>query len=1500
MRLRNLRIIFVIAFGLALLDSPATTAGVPIPGGCNANDCLTNSAVAQRIQPTTVGTDDHGDVTFFASQSGQLPNVMFILDNSTSMLELPQNIAPFPNASFVSTGVTPNGTTTAGCHSNTFLEGRRDARNTGLAYSKLTTYAPLDPFYNADPTNFYNSTKYYKYMEWTASAPGGNAVATGSTGACSAMSSALNSGGTGVTQQQRCQQCLDEAGYYIKPGATGSSSDVSGGLILFKGNWLNFYPPKFLIARKTLTDFISAQTNSPTPVRIGLTTYDPNNVNALSQPSPTNGLQTNDGGAMISTGMIPDCSVTNWRSGSAPTQQSSLLTAVRAISWGSLSNGIATPLAETLFNVGQFFTGDNALYKTFLPGATGSPMTTQWIKSAFTAPTTGAKPLCVSCQVNAVVLITDGQSFGDNNVPYFLRQNTIGCTDCGTDENNGSANTLAQVANFLATTDLNASMTGIQDVITFVIGLGLSSPLLNEAAKYGKSGSALRADTAQDLSDAVSGAVINIVARSTAFSSTAIQTLEVGTGSTAYVPRFLPSSPADPIWEGHLFRFDLFNEFVANVDKNGDGKKDGVFLVDRDGDIVTEDDKGNFHKSICNAGVCVPGGPANPIWDAGGNSTIPGKTPQLGVAGSYANRNIYTGVWDSTNNVWTTIPFTGNISDPNFPKIRDSLGLNGTNACAMIQASMKTPIDPNYLSSTGTFDTDHCAKAVIDFTRGQNILNDSLTANGATAANRLRMLGDIFHSSPVVVDPPVDQFICSTGLHSQCLSTLYQYGLSTNGVTPIPTQMYTVGSGASTKQVDAYEKYWEDHETRQRIVVVGSNDGLIHAFDAGSPTTNPPTLNPAIGFRQVMYDSGGGGEVWAFVPPDQLPRLWLNMRDGHQMYMDGDIMVRDIWVDGRPNDKGTGTYSNAPLVKQDVEYHTVAIASERQGGTHFVALDVTDTTTPKMLWVYPPPCSPEEQQFGQTWGQFSPRPPPVGPVLLQTNNVAGPTNYGVTHTEERWAVMLNGGHDPYGDRGRMVAMLDAYTGTPLFKAAYNPASADPADPAKQMRFGFPATPALVDYGTGNDFQQDGFFDTAVLGDEGGQLWTIRFPTPGHINTGTGLVDNWTFGRAFEPKPSTTNDTRFHQPIYMIASTAIPDSDTRWLHAYVGTGDRSHIRSQGGGDCRPDDPMDCINLGCTVSAAVQLTNGTSQYNSTFASAAGSSVTAPAMTSPTQTQTSVSTNACNISGASLTMAVSACPATTSNFNQNASFSCTGSPLACTESPLSSPMPDTNRNVPTTTTGLNQFMSVAVLAGTTGTTPAPRSRRMNVPADADTYDTNRLSTADLIDVSSTTATTAAVTGNQAKSTDAGWKLSYATIDEKTVTSSTLLGGCVIWSSLIPTANTVGCASAGSSIAPFYQANPSTGAPNCAASFLDPNNMNNYVRSIQRNVISPPPEPSPAVAIGGGLMKLSTLEIQPGGQQVTQMTVSAGSELLKMVYSLPLTAEQHTCRHVDATKCK
>jgi len=1527
----------------AALDEPRpASAAAP---SCSPGDCLANSAVGNRVQPTSVTTDDKGDVTFFASQSGQLPNVMFVLDNSTSMYELPFDVNAFPNSAWVNQGQTPNGcgavttsstptactttvfSSTAGsCGGNTFFAGLKDS--SGNPYNKTTAYPVPDPFYST----YFSTNKAYKFMEWTSAAPGG--VANGSaalgtpaitftpgingnpgtvngtvTTACGNLSTTANTGGRGgsgvnawsMTQQQRCQQCLDEVGYYIAPGA--STTDQASGNIVFKGNWLDFNPPKFIIARKVLTDFIAAQSSSATPVRIGVATYDALNVASRDVPVVSTGfIGRNDGGSLVSSGMVPDCNVTTWTSTTTQSQQSSLITAVRGISFGTLTSPIATPLAETVFNVGQFFTGDNKLYQTaFTAGSSNI-----WLKPGFTAPTGANKPLCISCQVSSIVLITDGEPNGDNNLPTKFRNNSIQCPHttgadpCGVDEGNSSANLLDDVTNFLATTDLSpdasGGLTGTQDVITFVIGVGLKVPLLDNAAKFGKTTSAMRADNAQDLQDEVTSAVVNVVARATAFSSTAIQTLQVGTGSTAFVPRFVPGSPIDPVWEGHLFRFDLFNEFVAGVDKNGDGNKDGVFLVDKDGDIVTEDDKGAFHKLIGGQ----PGAPAVPVWDAGAQLAA---TPA-------ANRKIYTGIWDSTNSAWKTVPWpnwNGSGAPPaDFVAVENALGIDGTTACAKIKAAMAVPIPAAYLSAAtpGVFDRDHCAKAIIDYVRGFNVLND-LTTTSSITANRARMLGDIFHSSPMVVNPPVDYFICNLGgLDNQCFSTLYNDDQNQIGIprpkNATPSASYVVGG----RSITAYEKYWEDHETRQRIALVGANDGMIHAFDAGSAQTPLPPNDNSGALRQVTYSSGTGNEVWAFIPPDQIPRLWLMMRDGHQVYMDGDIMVRDVWVDGAPNDKATAAYANTQLVKQDVEYHTIAVAGERQGGSHFVGLDVTDTTTPKMLWVYPPPCSDEETLWGQTWGQFSPKPPPIGPVFLETSNAAGLPNRGVAHTEERWAVFLNGGHSPYMTRGRAVSLLDVWTGKPLFTAKYNASPGNPNDPAKAMRFGFAATPGLADYSTNPTIDPlDGIFDTGIVGDEGGQIWTFRFNQPGHINTSTGLVDNWSFGRAYEPNKSSPDDPRSQKPIFTLPALTRQNENGWTLRAYLGSGDRAHVRSQGGGDCRPDDPMSCISAGCAVSSSLTLDNAVTHYVSTFGSASGSSSASPAMSSPSSTLSTVSANACNRASVSQAITVTSCPNTAMNFSDSTlNFSCTGSPLACTDGAFPQPTPNINRNDTTTPPKSNTMVSVVAISP--ALTPL---RMMDSPSDAVAYDQNRLTASSLTDVSDvrmdvngTVLSSTAPAGTPAPPFGPGWIVKFKTSDEKNVTSATILNGCTLFNTLLPNGGTVGCASAGANKARTYQADILTGAPNCAASFLQADNT--YAAFIERSVLSPPPEPATAVSIGAGgsSVRLSMLEIQPGQNEVTQTTVSTNNEMLKMVYSLPLTADQHMCRHVDPLKCQ
>jgi len=198
MRLRQLRLPALL-IGILMLDATLDAPRPATAAACSPGDCLTNSAVNNRVQPTSVNADDKGDVTFFASQSGQLPNVVIVLDNSTSMYELPYDVSAYPNSAWTSKGQTPNGCgtvttnapsgsgctgttfaqTAASCGNNTFLAGLKDSGN--LPYSKSKTYAAPDPWYDGThgTSAFFTNNSVYKFFEWAQSPPSPGGTANG-------------------------------------------------------------------------------------------------------------------------------------------------------------------------------------------------------------------------------------------------------------------------------------------------------------------------------------------------------------------------------------------------------------------------------------------------------------------------------------------------------------------------------------------------------------------------------------------------------------------------------------------------------------------------------------------------------------------------------------------------------------------------------------------------------------------------------------------------------------------------------------------------------------------------------------------------------------------------------------------------------------------------------------------------------------------------------------------------------------------------------------------------------------------------------------------------------------------------------------------------------------------------------------------------------------------------------------------------------------------------
>jgi type IV pilus assembly protein PilY1 len=118
-----------------------------------------------------------------------------------------------------------------------------------------------------------------------------------------------------------------------------------------------------------------------------------------------------------------------------------------------------------------------------------------------------------------------------------------------------------------------------------------------------------------------------------------------------------------------------------------------------------------------------------------------------------------------------------------------------------------------------------------------------------------------------------------------------------------------------------YAAYKSANTSRLPLVFAAANDGMLHAFDAGT-----------------------GAEVWAYIPSFSLPRLYTladkNYGDKHQYFVEGTPQIGDIC----PKAPG-GTCSSS-------EWKTIIVGGLNGGGAGYYALDITDPVSPKLLWEF--------------------------------------------------------------------------------------------------------------------------------------------------------------------------------------------------------------------------------------------------------------------------------------------------------------------------------------------------------------------------------------------------------------------------------------------------------------------------------------------------------------------------------------------------------------------
>ena len=334
-------------------------------------------------------------------------------------------------------------------------------------------------------------------------------------------------------------------------------------------------------------------------------------------------------------------------------------------------------------------------------------------------------------------------------------------------------------------------------------------------------------------------------------------------------------------------------------------------------------------------------------------------------------------------------------------------------------------------------------------------------------------LGDIFHSKPVVVGPP-SQFFFDDG--------------------------YSTAVGG--------DSFLSLKSHRRRVVYVGTNDGMLHAFLGGE-------------YSGGTYTNGTGEELFGYVPKSILYQL-ANILPGdltsHGYFVDSSPRVADVWID-----------SNSNGTKESSEWRTVLISGFRKGGNGYFALDVTDPPTdnnyanyPKVLWEY------SNSAVGQTWSE-----PFIGKVKVTA------TDSGTTTTRDRWVEIFGGGVVT-GGVGRSFIVLDIATGTAMKTFTTSNSGIDNV---------IPASPTAI-------LDANGYIKFAYVADLDGSVYKFDFRTPANVvsfSAPSASGTEWSGTKIFQGSGG--------QPVYHRVEVGAVDEATRYL--YFGTGNQEFPVSDGG-------------------------------------------------------------------------------------------------------------------------------------------------------------------------------------------------------------------------------------------------------------------------------------------------------------------------------------------------
>jgi type IV pilus assembly protein PilY1 len=225
---------------------------------------------------------------------------------------------------------------------------------------------------------------------------------------------------------------------------------------------------------------------------------------------------------------------------------------------------------------------------------------------------------------------------------------------------------------------------------------------------------------------------------------------------------------------------------------------------------------------------------------------------------------------------------------------------------------------------------------------------------------------------------------------------------------------------------------------RQGALYMGSNDGMLHAFNTDT-----------------------GAEMWAYVPKIVMPNLYKLAETSyatlHQYYVDGSPETMDIFV-------------STPANGLDVGWHTILVAGLGLGGRGYYALDVTDPANPQALWEICSDstlCGISDADLGYSYGN---------PVIVKRSS------------DGAWVVLVASGYNnasPGSGAGTLFE-LDAVNGTVLNKTTTGTTTNPPSGLSKLSPWlDTPSTDYTARYVYGGDLNGNVWrFDLGAAGSAG--------------------------------------------------------------------------------------------------------------------------------------------------------------------------------------------------------------------------------------------------------------------------------------------------------------------------------------------------------------------------------------------------------------------------------